>query len=82
MTEQQTIDYLKTIGFSQYLGFEHILVDGSHSLVVDYGQLTFIDDNTGYEDSEDLSMFETTEEIYNWVHGCLDMVLDLEDEEE
>jgi hypothetical protein len=82
MTEQQTIDYLKTIGFSQYLGFPHILVDGTHSLIVDCGQLNFIDDNTGYEDIEDLNMFETEEEIYNWVHGCLDVVLDLEDEEE
>lgn len=81
MTQDQIIDHLKTLGYTQYFGFENILEKNDHSVSFDFGQVTFNHDN-GCEETEDLDYFENAEDVWSWIQGWLDDIADYQQEEE
>ncbi len=82
MNQQEIIDYLKENGYSQYFGFENILVKDNHSVTIEPDQILFECENTGYQDYEDLDYFENLSDILSWVDGSIQFLEEEEDEEE
>jgi hypothetical protein len=79
MTTQEIINYLKQNGYTQYFGFENILVKNDHSITIESDQILFEQENTGYQDYEDLVMFNTLEEVLDWIVGVEDFIVDEEE---
>jgi hypothetical protein len=79
MTTQEIITYLKQNGYTQYFGFENILVKNDHSITIESDQILFEQENTGYQDYEDLVMFNTLEEVLDWIVGVEDFIVDEEE---
>lgn len=79
MTQQEIITYLTPFGFETYHGFSNILVKDNYTITLEPDQIIFEQDETGYQDYEDLSMFQTPEEVHHWILGVEDFLLDEEE---
>ncbi len=82
MNQQEILDYLKTMGYVQYHWMTNTLVKDNHTVSIEDNQVVFEDTNTLYEEREDLDYFESPEDVWSWVQGWLDDILDQEELEE
>jgi hypothetical protein len=79
MEIKQIISFLSDYGFNQYADSDYIVSRESHVITIQDGQILFEDQETGYEDYEDLDVFDSLEDLLSWIYGVQDFLLDEEE---
>jgi hypothetical protein len=79
MEIKQIISFLSDYGFTQYADSDYIVSRESHVITIQDGQILFEDQETGYEDYEDLDVFDSLEDLLSWIYGVQDFLLDEEE---
>jgi len=76
METKQIITFLSNHGFVQYAESDYIVCKDSHTITIQDGQILFEDEESGYQDYEDLDVFDSLEDLLSWIYGVQEFLLD------